>query len=189
MGSYLSDPVLLIISTALSFLKYIMIFRLLFEVARVNFYNPLCQAVVKITNPILAPLAMLPLRFGRFDLSIILMIVLIIAVEILFPYFFQNIDYNLSHILIFSLGLFLKTILNIYFWMIIIGAVASWFFMYHNHPLFSLINELCEPLYQPVRSILPPMSGIDFSPIILLLLIQLAEMLLVRPIFGLINFI
>ena len=55
--------------------------------------------------------------------------------------------------------------------------------------LFSLINELCEPLYQPVRSILPPMSGIDFSPIILLLLIQLAEMLLVRPIFGLINFI
>ena len=188
MTPYLSDPVLLIIGTALGFLKYIMIFRLLFEVASVNFYNPLCQAVVKITNPIILPFSIISMRIAKFDIIIILLIIFIFGLEIIFPYLFQSIDFNIMHILIYAFGLFLKTVLNIYFWLIIIGAIASWFFMYNNHPLFSLVNELCNPLYQPVRNIMPPMSGIDFSPIILLLLIQLTEMLFVRPIFGLINF-
>tara|TARA_B100000287_G_scaffold22168_1_gene21795 strand:- start:213 stop:782 length:570 start_codon:yes stop_codon:yes gene_type:complete len=188
MTNYLSDPVLLIVGTLLGFLKYMMIFRLLFEVARVNFYNPLCQAVVKITKPIISPFSFISLRFGGIDLGIVLLIIFIIGLEITFPYFFQNVDLNITHILILSFGLFLKTVLNIFFWLIIIGAIASWFFIYNNNPLFSLINELCNPLYQPIRNLLPSMSGIDFSPIILILLIQLTEMLVVRPIFGLIHY-
>ena len=188
MNNYFSDPILLIIVTILGFLKYIMIFRLLFELTRVNFYNPLCQSIVQITNPILTPFRLFSLNVGRFDLSIIFLIILVIAAETLLPYLSQTVDFNFSHIFIISFGLFIKTILNIYFWLIIIGAIASWFFMYNNHPLFSLINELCEPLYQPVRKLLPQTAGIDFSPIILLLLIKLAEMILLRPIFELIKY-
>ena len=115
MTPYLSDPVLLIIGTALGFLKYIMIFRLLFEVASVNFYNPLCQAVVKITNPIILPFSIISMRIAKFDIIIILLIIFIFGLEIIFPYLFQSIDFNIMHILIYAFGLFLKTVLNIYF--------------------------------------------------------------------------
>ena len=74
MDNYLSDPILLIITTALSFLKYILIFRFLFEITMVNFYNPISQAIVKITGPILAPLRLFSLNIGRVDLMIILLI-------------------------------------------------------------------------------------------------------------------
>ena len=188
MDNYLSDPILLIITTALSFLKYILIFRFLFEITMVNFYNPISQAIVKITGPILAPLRLFSLNIGRVDLMIILLILVVISFEIILPYLFQTVSLNLIHVAIFSFGLFLKTILNIYFYLIIISAIASWFFAYNNHPLFSLINELCEPLYYPVRNLLPQTPGIDFSPIVLLLLIQITEMIILRPIFELIKY-
>ena len=133
-------------------------------------------------------LRILSLNIGRVDLSMILLIIIVISIEMTFPYLLQDIDLPLVHVAILSFGLFLKTILNIYFWLIIIGAIASWSFVYNNHPLFSLINELCEPLYYPVRNLLPQTPGIDFSPIILLLLIQLSEMIILRPIFELIKY-
>ncbi len=188
MNNYFSDPVLLIAATVLGFLKYILIFRFLFELTRVNFYNPICQSIVKITNPILSPLRLFSLNIGRIDLIIIFLIITIISVEMTFPYLFQNINFNLVHVIILAFGLFLKTILNLYFWLIIIGAIASWFFVHNQHPLFSLINELCEPLYSPIRNLLPQTPGIDFSPIVLLLLIQLSEMIILRPIFELIRY-
>ena len=56
---------------------------------------------------------------------------------------------------------------------------------YTKHPLLSLIDELCEPLYIPIRRILPATAGIDFSPIILLVFINLTQMILIPPIFHL----
>ena len=58
---------------------------------------------------------------------------------------------------------------------------------YNSHPIFSLIDEICEPLYRPIRNVIPATSGIDFSPIILLVAIKVLQMIIVPPIFHLAN--
>lgn len=56
-----------------------------------------------------------------------------------------------------------------------------------KHPLIVLVYRLTEPLLGPVRSLLPSMGGIDFSPVIVLIGIQLAEGLLIRLLLGMAN--
>jgi len=53
---------------------------------------------------------------------------------------------------------------------------------YNSHPLFSLIDEICDPLYKPIRNILPDMSGIDLSPIILLVVLNLLYLIILPAI-------
>ena len=79
----------------------------------------------------------------------------------------------------------LEEILDILWYAVIIGVIGSWFIAYNNHPLFSLADEICAPLYRPIRNILPNMSGIDLSPIILLVVLNLLQMIILPPIFNL----
>jgi len=54
-----------------------------------------------------------------------------------------------------------------------------------SHPIFNLIDELCEPLYRYARSAIPSISGIDFSPIIILVILQVLEIVFIPRIFNL----
>lgn len=56
-----------------------------------------------------------------------------------------------------------------------------------NHPLILLIYRITEPLLAPIRSLLPSMGGIDFSPVIVLFGIQIAERLLIQLLIGMSN--
>lgn len=56
-----------------------------------------------------------------------------------------------------------------------------------NHPLIVLIYRITEPLLAPIRSLLPSMGGIDFSPVIVLFGIQIAERLLIQLLIGMSN--
>lgn len=78
-----------------------------------------------------------------------------------------------------SLGTVLNTAMDLYVWVIIAGAIMSWLVSFGtvnlNHPLaaqvWKVIRQLTDPVYKQVHKILPPMGGIDFSPIIVLFLV------------------
>ena len=95
----------------------------------------------------------------------------------------SGIDINLISLLIAGFGKLINEVLDILWWVVIIGAIGSWFMGFNSHPIFNLIDDICQPFYNIIRRILPPMSGLDFSPIILLVLITLTELILVPPIY------
>ena len=99
------------------------------------------------------------------------------------PYSISGIDINLISLLIAGFGKLINEVLDILWWVVIIGAIGSWFMGFNSHPIFNLIDDICQPFYNIIRRILPPMSGLDFSPIILLVLITLTELILVPPIY------
>lgn len=72
---------------------------------------------------------------------------------------------------------FLQTFLNIIYWafwiLILARVILSFIRIDPYHPLVRLVYDLTEPILAPIRRILPPMSGLDFSPLIALLLLQL----------------
>ena len=65
-------------------------------------------------------------------------------------------------------------ILDIYTWVIIAAALISWFNLSPYHPAVRLLRRLTEPVLAPIRTLLPPWKtwGLDFSPMIVIALIQ-----------------
>lgn len=72
--------------------------------------------------------------------------------------------------------LLLQQILNIYIWVVIAAAVISWVMPNPYNPVVRLLRRLTEPVMAPIRQLLPPWKtfGLDFSPMIVILLIQWA---------------
>jgi YggT family protein len=75
-----------------------------------------------------------------------------------------------------AIVLILEQVLNLYVWVIIAAAVISWVAPNPYNPVVRLLRRVTEPVLAPIRQLLPPWKtfGLDFSPIIIILLIQWA---------------
>ena len=172
-----------IIYLFLSACQFIILLRFLSQASNVNYYNPVTQSIVKLSGYLVKPFEYIGLRLTSFFLFIILF--LFTFLKLYLPLIFNNHAYPLDSLLIISLGYLLRDIISIYWYLIVISAVKSWFNVFVNHPIFGLVDELCEPIYHYTRSVVPTFSGIDFSPIIILVLLQILEIVLIPRIFNL----
>ena len=185
MEAYASKPIIFLLMTIIGFVQFLFILRFLFEVTRVSYNNPVAQLVVKATNPALLLFRIIPLYIGKFDLVIIILITALTTLKLYINPSFGGFEYSINALFIAGFGFAIKEILDILWYAVIIGVIGSWFIAYSNHPLFSLADEICDPLYRPIRNILPNMSGIDLSPIVLLVVLNLLQMIILPPIFNL----
>ena len=87
--------------------------------------------------------------------------------------------------LIKAIAVVLYTVLNIYFWIVIVSAVLSWVRPDPYNPIVRILHALTEPVYYRIRKNLPftYMSGIDFSPVVVLLAIKLIEIAVVDSLY------
>lgn len=178
----LSKILHLVVYSLMSIFMVIVVLRFMLQTARADFYNPLSQAIVKITNPLLMPLRrIIPGWMGIDMASIVLMILLqLLAILVLGLIYGQLVllAYPLHSVGWAILGC-LTIISNIFFWAIIISIIGSWIAPGGGHPLLSLIDQLIRPLMAPVRRLLPPLGGvIDISPILVLLALKVVDMLI-----------
>lgn len=86
--------------------------------------------------------------------------------------------------LIDILAFFISTIATLLFWLVFIAVILS-YFMDPYHPVRRRIDSIVEPLLAPIRRVVPPIAGLDFSPFILLLLIQLLSRFIIRLLYTL----
>ena len=175
-------PILYLI---LSLLQFIILLRFICQVMNVNYYNPVTQSIVKFSGYILKPIDILGIKSNSYLLFLVLYFFTFIKLYI--PLMSSNQLFPTNSLVIISFGYLIKDLINIYWYLIIISAIKSWFNVFVSHPIFSLIDELCKPLYDHVRSFLPTLSGIDFSPIVILFLLQIIEIVFVPRIFNLAN--
>ena len=80
----------------------------------------------------------------------------------------------------------IERLLDLYTWIIIAAAVISWVNLSPYHPVVRVLRGLTEPVLAPIRQILPPWKtwGLDFSPMIVILLIQWVIPIILRTILG-----
>jgi YggT family protein len=69
---------------------------------------------------------------------------------------------------------------KIFFFALIISVILSWVAQGSYNPVVLLINQLCEPVLAPIRRILPPLGGLDLSPIFAFIAIRLVDMLVIQ---------
>lgn len=166
----------------------IVLLRFFFQLFRVDFYNPLSQFIVKATSPILRPLRrIIPGWMGIDFASVVLLLVLQIAESLGTTWILTQSIPMLSMngwmgVLIWSFGELIAHSLGLFTVLVFINILGSWLPQLQFHPMFVLIRQMTSPLMRPAQRLLPAMGGIDFSPILVLIFLQLATFLVADPI-------
>ena len=168
-----------LIQTLLSLYLIAMLLRFLLQLVRADFYNPISQFVVKITNPLVIPLRKVIPGYGGVDVATLLLAVLlqIAGIAAIFLIRFGVIPAPLQLLLGGVLGV-VALLVQMYFFALLAMIILSWVAQGSRHPAIFLLYQITEPLMAPVRKILPPMGGLDFSPILAFILINIAQIAL-----------
>lgn len=146
----------------------IVLLRFLCQLVRADYYNPISKTLVKLTNPLLVPLRKIIPGVGGIDWAA-LVLAFLLEVALIFVAKLLNGSLFLSFtILPAALFALIDLTLNFYFYGMIILIIASFIAPQTYNPAINLLNQLIDPILKPIRKILPPMSGLDFSPMVLM---------------------
>lgn len=178
---YTSNAGIYLIKTVFGLYIVALLLRILLQWVRADFYNPVVQFLVKITNPPLLPLRrMVPGLYGLDLAGVILILVLKLAQLALIFGLVGHLP-SFGGLVVVAVAQLLDLLISVLFWAVIIGAVLSWVNPDPRQPLVILLYQLTEPILQPARNVIPPMGGLDLSPIAVLILLQLTRILLIAP--------
>jgi YggT family protein len=173
----------IIVSELLSLALFVVLMRLLLQFARADFRNPICQAIVRLTNPIIIPLRRVLPPIRKLDTATVVAAVAIALVLVAVGFAFQPFRGDALIWLQQTVLTLIYAVLWTYFWAIIVYALLSLVAPGGYSPLQSVLASLCEPVLGPFRRAIPGISGIDLSPLWACLAIQIILYFLPRPLF------
>lgn len=182
VGGYGSNALVFLIQTVFSLYIIAVMLRFLLQLTRADFYNPVSQFLVKVTNPPLIPLRRIIPGILGIDVAAVVLLIAIQMLELFLVFIVQGITLAPVGLLILTIAELLNLALNVFLFTILIQVVISWINPGVYNPTVSLLYSLNEPLLGRARRLLPPIHGFDLSPIIVLVVIQLLKILLIAPI-------
>ncbi|MSQ66799.1 MAG: YggT family protein [Gammaproteobacteria bacterium] len=186
-GGYVAGAAIFVLDTIFGLYVGLVLLRLLLQWARADFYNPLSQAVVKITNPLLRPLRRHIPAVGRIDSASVVLVVVLQLLNIGISVQLVGGSTRPAGLLVVALAALLSKVIYLLIFAILIQVVASWVAPGSRNPVLYLADSITAPVLQPLRDRLPALGGLDLSPMAALMGLQLAVMLGVTPLrdFGL----
>lgn len=181
--SYLHNALLFSIQSVFGIYISIVLFRFMLQIARANFYNPISQAIIKVTNPLLVPLRKVIPGFAGIDCAALVLMILLKALELRLIMFVQGFTVppslvSISGLFIWSAAELIDLSLIILLYGVIIRVICSWLQPRKAAPALDLIVNLTEPLFAPVNRFMPTLGGLDFSPIIVMFFIVQVRILI-----------
>ncbi|RXK33122.1 hypothetical protein BBD39_08725 [Arsenophonus endosymbiont of Bemisia tabaci Asia II 3] len=160
-----------IVPTIIQLYIIILLLRVWMQWVRADFYNPFSQFVVKTTQPIVGPLRRFIPAIGAIDTATLLVAYILTIANILFVMRATNTLALISIALLPISFIQLSTYAGkLVFWLILIRAILSWISQGRN-PIDYMLMQLTEPLMSPIRRIIPAMGGLDFSAMIVMLIL------------------
>jgi YggT family protein len=180
-SGYLTNPLEFLISTLFGLFITVVMLRFLLALVRADFYNPLSQILVKITNPALKPLRRLIPGLGGIDFASILLMLGLQILALALVMLLRGASLHPIGLLLLAIAELLGLLLNVYLFSILLQVIVSWINPGSYNPVMSLVYSITEPLLAPARRLIPPLSGLDLSPVIVIIGLQVLKMLLLPP--------
>jgi len=169
-----------IADTLLSLALFVVLARLLLQLTRADFRNPIAQAIVQLTNPLIVPLRRVLPPIGKVDTASVVAVLLVAGVEVAvlaalrgagLPDWLGWLDavaLEIAHTLLWT-----------YCYAILIYWLLSFIAPGGYSPLQAVLTSLCEPVLRPFRRFIPSVAGLDLSPLWATIAIQ-AILILIR---------
>lgn len=173
------DALVFLVDSLTSLAVYAFLLRLLLQLSRADFRNPLSQAIVRLTNWLVLPLRRVLPPAGKLDSASLVATYLVQLAAVAIVFFMSTgVMVPLPTLLWVALQKALVATLQLYTVAIVIYALLSLVAPGGYNPAIALLSSLCEPLLRPVRRLLPPVGGLDFSPLVVILGLQAAKILI-----------
>jgi len=182
MGGYGANAIVFLIQTIFSLYLIAIMVRFLLQLAHADFYNPVSQFLVKVTNPPLIPLRRVIPGFMGIDFAAVVLMLALKMLELFLILLLNGVSLSIPSIVVLSIAELLKLLINVYFFSILIQIIISWVNPGAYNPIVSLLHSINEPLLGRARRLIPPISGFDLSPIIVIIGLQLILILFIAPI-------
>jgi YggT family protein len=174
------SAIVYIVETLLSLALFVVLARLLLQLTRADFRNPIAQAIVQLTNPLIVPLRRVLPPIGKVDTASVVAVLLVAGVEVAvlaalrgagLPDWLGWLDavaLEIAHTLLWT-----------YCYAILIYWLLSFIAPGGYSPLQAVLTSLCEPVLRPFRRFIPSVAGLDLSPLWATIAIQ-AILILIR---------
>jgi YggT family protein len=173
-----------LITTVLNLLTMLFLLRFVLQLVRASFNNPLSQMVVTLTNFAVKPIRKILPSWGKFDLSTLFLAILTQFLLQMCLVWLRDFPLSVAGQSVWAgivgmsfLGVF-RTFLDIFFYALLLQVILSW--VNPHSPFSGVLNSLTKPILGPIQRVLPMASGIDFSPIVALIFLQMINVSVVK---------
>lgn len=178
---YLANAGTILVQILLELAAWVFALRVLLQWVGANFNNPICQALYRLTNPVLMPLRRVLRPWRRIDLAGVAAVLLLQGLKVWLLLALGGITAGVGATVVLGVAETLSMLLVMYLVFILIRSILSWVGPSPRHPAIPLLIQLTEPVLRPLRRLLPAMGGFDLSPLLAMLVILLARALCVAP--------
>jgi len=182
---YLDQALVFLVSTAFSTYILLILLRFLFQLTRTDFYNPLAQFLVRATNPVILPLRRVIPGFAGIDWASVSALFVLAVAKTYLVLAIDGLVPAVGGTLILAFAELFELTVYVFLIAVFVRAALSWINPYGRHPMTELLISLTEPLLAPARRLVPALAGMDFSPIAVVIILELALILLVQPLLDL----
>lgn len=165
-----------LLDIAVAFVGGACLLRLYMQAQRVPFGNPVGRLVFAITDWIVMPLRRVVPAWGRWDLASLLAAYLLVLAKLLVLWGVLGAVTPAGYLPVIALFALAQLAISMFTALLIVYAVMSW--VQPHSPLMPIAERLCAPIVAPLRRHLPSVGGFDFSPLVALILLQVAGMVL-----------
>lgn len=183
----MSDPFnnagIFLINTLFDLYLFVLVIRLILVWVRADYFNPLSQVTVKLTNPLITPLRRFIPNIANLELATLICIIVFEMLKFFLIGLITTGIPNVVGLIIIAFADTLKILFNTFFYAILIQTLLSWVQPGYS-PMAQILMKMTSPVLRPIQRIVPPVAGFDISPIPALIGLQLLTILLVSPLFG-----
>ena len=180
-GDYVSNAGVFVVDTVIGLYTLVVLLRFLFQLTRADYYNPISQLVVRLSNPPLVQLRRLIPSLGGIDTAAIVLLLGLEICRIGLITLLLGHTPRIAGLVMRGIGELLKLTVYVFVFSIFIRAVLSWFSTSGHNPMLKLIYTFTEPLLRKSRQLLPATGGLDLSPILIFLALMMVLKLFVQP--------
>lgn len=174
------QALIFLVETLLGCYELVLLLRLLLQLTRADFRNPIARAIVRLSNPVIVPLRRALPPAGRVDTASVVAVVAAALVKVLVVLWISGFGLLPWLALLRAVALDLvRLLLQTWFFAILLYALLSMVAPGTRSPAQALLASLCEPILARIRRVIPPIADLDLSPLWACIAIQ-ALLLLLR---------
>ena len=179
MPTPLLQALIFLIQTLFGLYTLVLMLRLMLAWHGSNFFDPLVQFIVRLTRGIIHPLRKIIPNYHRLETSTAVFLFVFVSVKFLLLFWLRGGPINLPAIFLLTCAELVQLFVYIIFAALVIQMIMGWMQFYT--PIFYLLQNLTAPILRPFQRLLPPINGIDLSPIPAMICLQLLLILIVSP--------
>ncbi|MGB5397452.1 MAG: YggT family protein [Gammaproteobacteria bacterium] len=173
------NPLIFLIRTLIDIYVSILMLRFLLQQVRADFYNPISQFIVKLTNPVVMPARKFIPSFRGYDVATLVLVLSFIVIKIVLLATLNGITPGVIGVILVAVQELLLLLINVFMFAIFVQAILSWVNPDPTHPVAALLRSITAPVLRPFQQLIKPISGIDLSPLVALIALMFAKSIVI----------